>query len=281
MRRTGDLPPCRPPGRPASRGACIGWLRDQRQAEQERAVPRGGARLPSRSSAVATVGRTLFDRRSSLVDVQPRLLQVAQRARGVVTLGDGLTVSMYASGLRVQRQDQVGVRDGRAGLARLGRARPPARGMGPTGASTSTPRRQRADRPRRGVGARRDVPGRGVRRRAAVAAAHPDRDARGAAGRAAGHVPGADLVVLHAARAAARPWASRRGSPRGNLRERVWWAAPRTAADQPAFTTLARLHRGHRRAVPDRAGPAPGPAQRNTRVGPDVAPVDPPGPRDP
>ena len=41
------------------------------------------------------------------MDVQPRLLQVAQGARGVVTLGDGLTVSMYAAGLRVQRQDQV------------------------------------------------------------------------------------------------------------------------------------------------------------------------------
>ena len=56
---------------------------------------------------VGGVGRTLFDRRSSLVDVQPRLLQVAQGARGVVTLGEGLTVSMYAAGLRVQRQDQV------------------------------------------------------------------------------------------------------------------------------------------------------------------------------
>jgi flagellin-like hook-associated protein FlgL len=50
-------------------------------------------------------------------------------------------------------------------------------------------------------------------------------------------VPGADLVVLHAARQPLTVGIPPR-FPARNLRERVWWAAPQTAADQPAFTTL-------------------------------------------
>ena len=50
-------------------------------------------------------------------------------------------------------------------------------------------------------------------------------------------VPGADLVVLHAARQPLTVGVPPR-LPARNLRERVWWAAPQTGPDQPAFTTL-------------------------------------------
>ena len=130
----------------------------------------------------------LFDLRSSVVDVQPRLLQVAMQARGVITLGDGLTVSMYAAGLRVQRQDQLAfetvVQGSLVSAARAATWRGGAR----TAASTWTPTYDnvRIDSVEV-VGARRDVPGRGVRRRAALAAADPDRDPGAAARRPAGH----------------------------------------------------------------------------------------------
>jgi hypothetical protein len=50
-------------------------------------------------------------------------------------------------------------------------------------------------------------------------------------------VPGADLVVLHAARQPLTVGIPPR-LPARNLRERVWWAAPQTGPDQPAFTTI-------------------------------------------
>ena len=50
-------------------------------------------------------------------------------------------------------------------------------------------------------------------------------------------MPGADLVVVHAARQALTVGLPPR-LPARNLRERVWWAAPQTGPDQPAFTTL-------------------------------------------
>ena len=223
---------------------------------------------------VGTVGRTLFDRRSSLVDVQPRLLQVAQGARGVVTLGDGLTVSMYAAGLRVQRQDQVAFETVVQGSL-VSAARGHLRGSGrrPPGAPRRHPR-QRADRQRRGLGARRDLPGCGVRRRAALAAADPDRQPGGAAGRPAGHGAG-----RRPGRPARRAAAADRGHPAAAARSQP----ARTGlvgrpADRPrpaGVHDAPRLHGGDRRRRAHRRGPAAGPAQRNTRVGPDVAPVGP------
>ena len=48
------------------------------------------------------------------------------KARGVITLGDGLTVSMYAAGLRVQRQDQLAFETVVQGSLVVGRPGTPA-----------------------------------------------------------------------------------------------------------------------------------------------------------
>lgn len=186
---------------------------------------------------VATVGRTLFDRRSSLVDVQPRLLEVAQQARGVVTLGDGLTVSMYASGLRVQRQDQVAFETVVLGsLVSAGIGHLEGRGADRREHLDATFDNVRIDR--------LEVSARGATYRGAVF--NDERQSLPltlTATRVVQRVqlqvtvPGADLVVLHAARQPLTVGIPPR-FPARNLRERVWWAAPRTAAEQPAFTTL-------------------------------------------
>ena len=65
-------------------------------------------------------------------------------------------------------------------------------------------------------------------------------------------VPGADLVVVHAARQPLTVGLPPR-LPARNLRERVWWAAPQTGPDQPAFTTLLGYTVGIDAAVPHRA----------------------------
>ncbi|HEX8970536.1 hypothetical protein, partial [Oryzihumus sp.] len=40
-----------------------------------------------------------------VVDIKPGLLSAHAPVRGEITLGQGLTVSMYSDGIRVQRQD--------------------------------------------------------------------------------------------------------------------------------------------------------------------------------
>ena len=187
--------------------------------------------------AVGAVGRTLFDRRSSLVDVQPRLLQVAQGARGVVTLGEGLTVSMYAAGLRVQRQDQVAFETVVQGsLVSAARGHLQGRGADRREHLDATLDNVRIDSV--------EVSARGATYRGVVFD-----DERHSlpltltASRVGGRVdlqvtvPGADLVVLHAARQPLTVGIPPR-LPARNLRERVWWAAPQTGPDQPAFTTI-------------------------------------------
>src|SRR6478752_6412717 len=62
------------------------------------------------ASVSALVGRGLFTHvpgwlghDEGFVDVQPGLLTVAPDARGVATLGGGVTVSLYSDGMRVYR----------------------------------------------------------------------------------------------------------------------------------------------------------------------------------
>ncbi len=46
-------------------------------------------------------------RDAGFVDVSPGLLRVAQDAKGVATLGGGVSVSLYADGLRIQRGESL------------------------------------------------------------------------------------------------------------------------------------------------------------------------------
>jgi len=62
--------------------------------------------LGSLVTAATTVPRLLRSE-AAVVDVQPQLLRVDEIAKGVVPLGEGLTVSMYDSGLQVRRADRV------------------------------------------------------------------------------------------------------------------------------------------------------------------------------
>jgi hypothetical protein len=186
---------------------------------------------------VGAAGRRVFDLRSPVVDVQPRLLQVAMEARGVITLGDGLTVSMYAAGLRVQRQEQVAFETVVQGSL-LSAARGHLEGQG-------ADRREHLDATYDNVridsveASARGATYRGVvfddERRSMPLTITVTRVQHRVELQV--RVPGADLVVVHAARQALTLGLPPR-LPARNLRERVWWAAPPTGADQPAFTTL-------------------------------------------
>jgi hypothetical protein len=186
---------------------------------------------------IAAAGRWLFDLRSSVVDVQPRLLQVARQARGVITLGEGLTVSMYAAGLRVQRQDQLAFETVvlgslvSAGLGHLeGRAGDRREHLDATFDNVRIDSVEASARGATYRGAVFDDERRSLPLTLTATRVQQRVDLRVT-------VPGADLVVLHAARQALTVGVPPR-LPARNLRERVWWAAPQTRPDEPAFTTL-------------------------------------------
>ena len=159
------------------------------------------------------------------------------KARGVITLGDGLTVSMYAAGLRVQRQDQLAFETVVQGsLVSAARGHLEGRGADRREHLDATYDNVRIDSV--------EVSARGATYRGVVFDDERHSLPLTLTATRVQHrvdlqvtVPGADLVVVHAARQALTVGLPPR-LPARNLRERVWWAAPQTGPDQPAFTTL-------------------------------------------
>ena len=174
-----------------------------------------------------------LERDIGVADVAPGLLEVAQGARGVQSLGAGLSVALYDSGFRLARGSTV--------LAdTVTRGAPVTAVMGSLGEVNGHPREQvtstlmhvRIDAVRRV----KDI----VRYSGVV---HDDTTSRplridfqpiDGRIRMDAAVPGADAVAIHLDwRPATRGIAP--ALPEQNLRQRAYWVDP-TVVEQPAFT---------------------------------------------
>lgn len=87
-------------------------LRSQVLGLRERDISRSLVALVASLTALALLGLATtvpgwIGRDEGFVDVPPGLLRVSDNAKGVATLGGGLTVSLYADGLRLSRDSSL------------------------------------------------------------------------------------------------------------------------------------------------------------------------------
>ena len=170
----------------------------------------------------------------AVADVEPGLLQVAQAARGVQSLGAGLSVALYDSGFRLSRGSTV--------LAdTVTRGAPVTAVFGTLDEVNGHPREDvtvRAD----ARAHRRRAAGRGHRRSTAASSTTTrsslplriEFEPIGGRIRMDAAVPGADAVAIHLDWRPATTGIAP-ALPERNLKERAYWVDP-SVVEQPAFT---------------------------------------------
>jgi hypothetical protein len=170
-------------------------------------------------------------------DIQPGELIARKPARGIVTLGEGVTVSVYSDGLRIERDDRMAFQTVRiAALFSAGFGRVVGTGAHRREEITSALPNLRftsVDLSREGAVFHGQVfdDTRSLEATMAVrrVGQRVDIDVS---------VPGADLLVTHLWRRPGMHGVAPR-LPSADLRNRAWWLepAPGGAPDAPAFTT--------------------------------------------
>ena len=170
-----------------------------------------------------------------VVDVAPGMLSAHEPVRGVVTLGQGLTVSMYSDGVRVQRQNATlfqtvriaapfSVGYGRVTRTRDGWQEHVTRTVDHLRFTSVDIDRHGATFHGEAFDDTHSVP--------VTIAAHRVRDKV----ELTFHAEGADLLVIHTWRHVGTRGLTPR-MPAKNLAGQSWWLAPATEKREPAYTT--------------------------------------------